>query len=119
MGRALELPAETPALEEIRRVVTILRELRNGVTEDGKTKVKSPSGTLSTAEAISVVTGGMAMSAYYGDGTLHAADVISGLMGAVVKDPVQDQLIWQEYIQTVIKERDAWKDLYRATREFS
>src|SRR5262249_51362560 len=40
LGRALELPAEKPALEEIRRVVTILRELRNGVTEDGKTKVK-------------------------------------------------------------------------------
>ncbi|HEX7376122.1 MAG TPA: AAA family ATPase [Pirellulales bacterium] len=118
LGRALELPAEAPALEEIRRVVTILRELRNGVTEDGKTKVKTPSGTLSTAEAISVVTGGMAMSAYYGDGTLQAHDVVSGLIGAVVKDPVQDQLIWQEYVQTVIKERDTWKDLYRATREF-
>ena len=119
LGRALELPAEKPALEEIRRVVTILRELRNGVTEDGKTKVKSPSSTLSTAEAISVVTGGMAISAFYGDGRLHAGDIISGLIGAIVKDPVQDQLIWQEYIQTVIKERDDWKDLYRATRDFS
>jgi MoxR-like ATPase len=117
LGRALELPAERPAIEELRRVVTILRELRNGVTEDGKTKVKSPSGTLSTAEAISVVTGGMALSAYYGDGTLRAADVISGLIGAIVKDPVQDQLVWQEYVQTVIKEREDWKDLYRATRD--
>jgi MoxR-like ATPase len=117
LGRALELPAEKPAIEELRRVVTILRELRNGVTEDGKTKVKSPSGTLSTAEAISVVTGGLALSAFYGDGTLRAADVISGLIGAIVKDPVQDQLVWQEYVQTVIKEREDWKDLYRATRD--
>jgi MoxR-like ATPase len=119
LGRALELPAEVPALEEIRRVVTILRELRSGVTEDGKTKVKTPSGSLSTAEAISVVTGGMALSAFYGDGVLRAGDVISGLIGAIVKDPVQDQLIWQEYVQTVVKERDDWKDLYRASREFS
>jgi MoxR-like ATPase len=119
LGRALELPVEKPALEQIRRVVTILRELRNGVTEDGKTKVKSPSGALSTAEAISVVTGGMAISAFYGDGQLRAADVISGLIGAIVKDPVQDALIWQEYVQTVVKERDDWKDLYRATRDFS
>jgi MoxR-like ATPase len=119
LGRALELPVEKPALEEIRRVVTILRELRNGVTEDGKTKLKSPSGTLSTAEAISVVTGGMAISAFYGDGQLRAGDVVSGLIGAIVKDPVQDALVWQEYVQTVVKERDAWKDLYRATREFS
>jgi MoxR-like ATPase len=117
LGRALELPGEKPALEEIRRVVTIFRELRSGVTEDGKTKVKTPSGTLSTAEAISVVSGGMAMAAFYGDGVLRASDVISGLVGAVVKDPVQDQLIWQEYLQTVVKERGDWKDLYRASRD--
>lgn len=42
LGRALELPAEPPALEEVRRIVTIFRELRNGVTSDGKTKLKSP-----------------------------------------------------------------------------
>ena len=30
LGRVLQLPAQAPALEEIRRVVTIFRELRNG-----------------------------------------------------------------------------------------
>lgn len=119
LGRALELPAEIPALQEIQRVVTIFRELRSGVTEDGKTKLKSPSGTLSTAEAISVVSNGMAMSAFYGDGDLKADDLISGLIGAVIKDPVQDQIVWQEYLQTVVKERDDWKDLYRASRDLS
>lgn len=119
LGRALELPAEKPALEEIRRVVTIFRELRNGVTEDGKTKVKTPSGTLSTAEAISVVSGGMAMAAFYGDGAVRANDLMPGLVGAVIKDPVQDHLIWQEYLQTVVKERSDWKDVYRASRDFS
>lgn len=119
LGRALELPAEKPALEEIRRVVTIFRELRGGVTHDGKTKVKSPTGTLSTAEAISVVSSGMAMAAFYGDGTMRAGDMMSSLIGAVVKDPVQDQLVWQEYLQTVVKERDDWKDLYRASKDLS
>jgi MoxR-like ATPase len=117
IGRALELPAEVPALEEVRRVVTIFRELREGVTEDGKTKVKTPSGTMSTAEAISVVSNGMAMAAFFGDGAMRAGDLISGLIGAVVKDPVQDQLVWQEYLQTVVKERDSWKDLYRASKD--
>ena len=51
--KVMQLPAEKPALEEIRRVVTIFRELRQGATNDGKTKLKAPSGTLSTAEAIS------------------------------------------------------------------
>src|SRR5262249_9612352 len=53
IGRALELPEGLAADEEIRRVVTVFRELRHGVSEDGRTKVKSPSGTMSTAEAIS------------------------------------------------------------------
>ena len=117
LSRALELPAEPPALEEIRRIVTVFRELRAGVTADGKTKLKSPSGTLSTAEAISVVNSGLSLAAHFGDGRLRAADVASGLLGAVVKDPVQDRLVWQEYLETVVKERDGWKDLYRACRE--
>src|SRR5215212_3824617 len=117
LSRALELPVEAPALAEIRRIVTVFRELRSGVTADGKTKLKSPSGTLSTAEAISVVNSGLALAAHFGDGRLNAADVASGLIGAVVKDPVQDQLIWQEYLETVVKERDGWKDIYRACRD--
>jgi len=117
LGRALELPAERPAMEEIRRVVTVFRELRGGVTEDGKTKLKSPTGTLSTAEAISVLTGGLASAAFYGDGTMKAGDVAAGITGAVVKDPVQDRVAWLEYLQTVVRERKGWKDLYRECRE--
>jgi MoxR-like ATPase len=117
MGRALELPAEKPALEEIQRVVTVFRELRSGVTADGKTKLKSPTGTLSTAEAISVLSHGLAVAAYFSDGVLRAADLAAGLTGAVIKDPVQDKVVWLEYLKTVVKERDGWKDFYRASME--
>jgi MoxR-like ATPase len=119
LGRALELPAEPPALEEIRRVVTVFRELRNGVTGDGKTKLKSPTGSLSPAEAISVINSGLALAGHFGDGQLRSNEVASGLVGAVIKDPVQDRVVWLEYLETVVKERDGWKDLYRACRELS
>jgi MoxR-like ATPase len=119
LGRALELPAEPPALEEIRRLVTIFRELRAGVTLDGKAKLKSPSGSLSVAEAISVLNNGLALAAHFGDGRLQSADLAAGLIGAVVKDPVQDAIVWREYLETIVKERDGWKDLYRACREMS
>ena len=112
--RALELPAEPPALEEIRRVVTIFRELRDGVTADGRTRLKSPTSTLSTAEAISVVNSGLALAAHFGDGRLRAHDLAAGLLGAVVKDPVQDRVVWLEYLEIVLKERGGWKDLYRS-----
>src|SRR4029079_3911313 len=117
LGRALELPAEKPALAEIRRIVTIFRALCDGRTAEGRTKLKSPSGTLSTAEAISVVNSGLALAAHFGDGTMRAPDVAAGLVGAVIKDPVQDKIVWQEYLETVAKERKDWKDLYRACKD--
>ncbi|MEV8568426.1 AAA family ATPase [Streptomyces sp. NPDC051322] len=119
IGRSLELPAAPEGMDEIRRVVTVFRELRGGVTADGRTKVKSPSGTLSTAEAISVVTNGLALAAHFGDGVLRPADVAAGLLGAVVREPAADRVIWQEYLETVVREREGWKDFYRACREVS
>lgn len=115
--KTLELPAQLPPLLEIQRIVRIFRELRNGVTEDGRTKIKSPSGTVSTAEAISVVNSGLALAAHFGNGKLNAHDVASGLIGAIVKDPVQDTVVWKEYLETVVKTREEWKDMYRACRE--
>ncbi|HSV15520.1 MAG TPA: hypothetical protein VLI90_14765, partial [Tepidisphaeraceae bacterium] len=82
-----------------------------------KSKLKQSTGTMSTAEAISVVNSGMALAAHFGDGKLKAADLASGLVGAVLKDPVQDRMVFQEYLETVVKERDGWKDIYRACRD--
>lgn len=116
LGRSLSLPSADGAETEIRRVVTVFRELRGGVTMDGKTSLKSPSGTLSTAEAISVVTSGLALATHFGDGVLRAADVAAGIQGSVVRDPVADATVWAEYLEAVVRERDGWKDFYRAAR---
>lgn len=64
-----------------------------------------------------MVSSGMALAAHFGDGSLTASDMASSLVGAVVKDPVQDAVVWKEYLETVVKERDDWKDLYRACRD--
>jgi MoxR-like ATPase len=117
LGAALELPAGPPAVEQIRRVVTVFRELRDGVTEDGRTKLKTPSGTLSTAEAISVMTNGWSLAAHFGDGEVSASDVAGGIVGAVVQDPVQDRAVLREYLEVVVKDRKEWRDLYRETSE--
>ena len=119
LGRSLGLPEVPPAVEELRRVVTVFRELRAGITEDGKTKLKTPSGSLSVAEAISVVTQGLTLAAHFGDGILSSRDVAASLVGAVIKDPVQDQQVWNEYLETAVKKRDGWKEFYLACREVS
>ena len=114
MSKTLALPPELAPINEIHRLVTMFRELREGATLDGKTKLKSPSATLSTAEAISVINSGQALAAHFGSGTLTADDLAASITGAVVKDPSTDTVIWQEYLETVVRQRADWKDLYRA-----
>ncbi len=94
----------------------MFRELRDGVTADGGTSLKVPSGTLSTAEAISVVTNGLSLAAHFGDGSLSADDVAAGVVGAVVRDPVHDGVAWREYLEAVVADRDGWGDFYDACR---
>ena len=107
------------ALDEIRRVVTIFRELRDGVTADGRTKLKSPSGTLSTAEAISVVTNGLALAAHFGDGVLRAGDVAAGLTRRRRQGPGGGPGRLAGVPRDGRQRAGGWKDLYRACREVS
>ena len=116
IGSTLELPPQAAPVEEIRRLVTIFRELRNGKTEDSRRKLKVPSSTLSTAEAISVINSGQALAVHFGEGEIRAEDIAGSLLGAIVKDPVQDLAAWEGYLETVVKERKGWGNLYEASR---
>ena len=73
--------------------------------------------TTLTAEAISVVTNGLALAAHFGDGTLHASDLAGGIVGAVVRDPLHDDIAWREYLEGVVRDRDGWGDFYDACHE--
>jgi hypothetical protein len=103
--------------EEIVRVVTIFRELRDGRTLNGKTKLKTSTGSLSTAEAISVGVSAWAAAAHFGGGRMDAESLAPNVVGAVITDPVQDAVVMQEYLENVVRTRDGWDDLYKAIRE--
>ncbi|MGH6817023.1 MAG: ATP-binding protein, partial [Hyphomicrobiaceae bacterium] len=112
IGSGLDLPKIAPAEKEIARVVTLFRELRDGQTLNGKLKLKTPSGSLSTAEAIAVTIGAWAEAGHFGSGAIDAQSLAANIVGAVVKDPVQDRIVMQEYLETVVRERKDWSDLY-------
>ena len=109
-------PVQQDAAREITRLVTIFRELRSGRTEDGRTQVKSPSSTLSTAEAISVVNQSRALSHHFGTGDIETEHLAASLAGAVIKDPEQDGAVWREYVDVVLRGRKGWEELYEALR---
>jgi MoxR-like ATPase len=114
----LELKAKVPAADAIEKVVTIFRELRTGQTLDGKAKLKTPSGVLSTAEAISVLANSMALAGNFGSGEVSPQDLASAIQGSVVKDEEKDRVVWQEYLSNVLKKRGAeWRPLFTACSE--
>lgn len=115
-----KLNSKLPSDDSIIKVVTIFRELRAGQTLDAKQKVKPPSGVVSTAEAISLLTNAMALGASFGDGSVREDDIAAGLLGAIVKDDDKDRLVWDEYLENIMKKRGlAWQPLYRACRELN
>jgi MoxR-like ATPase len=114
------LKASLPSNDSIEKIVTVFRELRRGMTLDEKQKLKSPSGVISTAEAISLITNSMALAASFGSGTVSDEDLAAGLQGAVVKDEDKDKIVWKEYLENVMKRRgSSWRGLYNTCSEFN
>lgn len=112
------LKSSLPTDEAILKVVTVFRELRTGKTLDSAQKIKVPSGVVSTAEAISLLTNSMALAGSFGDGSVSEYDIAAGLMGAVVKDEEKDKIAWSEYLENIMKKKGlGWQPLYRACKE--
>jgi MoxR-like ATPase len=115
-----QLKAALPSNDSIEKIVTVFRELRRGATLDEKQKLKSPSGVISTAEAISLITNSMALAASFGNGNISDEDLAAGLQGAVVKDEDKDKIVWKEYLENVMKKRGAsWRGLYNTCSEIN
>ena len=112
MAHNLDLPAPKNVKDEVTRMLTIFRELRGGETLDGKVAIKSPTGNLSTAEAIAVMVGGLSQATFFNDGKLDADGLSPNMIGAIVKDPVQDKAVLEEYLETVLKKRRNFSDYY-------
>ena len=120
LSKGLDLFAKCPDTDVIEQVVTIFRELRAGATLDGKQKLKTTSGVLSTAEAISLLANSMALAGSFGTGEIAPEDLAAALQGAVVKDEDKDSICWKEYMENVMKKRgSAWLPLYRACKELN
>ncbi|MCL2853937.1 MAG: AAA family ATPase, partial [Defluviitaleaceae bacterium] len=120
ISASYKLKAALPADEVVLKVVTIFRELRRGATLDDKSKLKPPTGVISTAEAISLLTSSMALAASFGSGDITDYDLAAGLQGAIVKDEDKDKIAWKEYLENVMKKRGAqWRNLYNACRELN
>ena len=114
----LDLNASLPEEAVVEKVCTIFRELRSGETLDRSRKVKTTSGVLSTAEAISLLCNSMALAGSFGSGLIADEDLAAGLQGAIIKEEEKDAVAWKEYLENVMKKRGSgWLGLYKACRD--
>lgn len=102
ISTSYRIRAAFPADDAIEKIVTIFGELRQGEALDHKQKIKTPSGIISTAEAISLILNSMALAASFGNGT-------------VVKDESKDMLVWKEYLENVMKKRGTGNAGFRSS----
>lgn len=91
-----------PSILEL--LATAFRELRDGKTSEG-ISVKSPSTTLSTAEAIGTAVDAVLHSRYFGDGKVTSGSIARNLVGSIVKEDPQDLAALKEYVAIVCKKR--------------
>lgn len=117
MGSSLDLPVPDNTAQEIHKVITMFRELRGGETLDGKIALKTPTGNLSTAEAISVMVSSLSQSHWFENGQLSADIISQNVLGAIIKDPVQDKAVLEEYLETVLKKRKDYAQFYQVINE--
>ena len=106
------------AVEDIKKLITVFRELRSGQSEDGEIKLKSPSTTLSTAEAISAVTNSQHLMSSFqvSYGKEAAVALAESIASAAIRDEKNDRTIFLEYLETVMRSRKGWKKLYEACK---
>ena len=114
-----KLPAKlTPAVIDL--LATVFREIRNGKSADG-VSLKKPSTTLSTAEAIGVALDAALHARFFGGGEVGPADIARNVVGAVVKEDLDDKAALKEYATLVAKKRGAkekaWKEFHDALAE--
>ncbi len=98
-----QLPIQVPK-PIIELVTTAFREMRNGATSEG-IKIKQPSTTLSTAEAIGVTLDAALHAYFFGSGEVSASDVASNISGSVIKEDQNDAKVLKEYATLVAKRR--------------
>jgi len=117
IGQTLDLPTLQRGEEKIRQLIQIFKELRDGITVDGQIKLKTPSSTLSTAEAISVMINAQTLAGFFGKEELSDRDMASSLTGAIIKNHEKDLAVWKEYLEKVMKKRSDWDGLRNACFE--
>ena len=117
LGAALALPRCRAGRTRSHSVVTIFRELREGRHHRRPNEPEGPDGHAVDGRGDLGDHERAGPGNALRHGNARAADLAAGIVGAVVRDPAQDDVAWREYLEGVVRDRDGWSDFYAACRE--
>lgn len=119
-----ELPVarrlETADEAVLEAIVTLFRDLRQGVSGEGWT-VEKPTAVMSAAEAVQVASGVFCQSRFFPSRPM-AENIVGMLLGVVVKDVAEDRERLVTYWDSVVKRRaeehpeSVWQGLFERRR---
>ncbi|MBV6472734.1 MAG: putative protein YehL [Saprospiraceae bacterium] len=117
LGQSLQLPLEELRQQNVEKLLTLLRELRTGVTHDGKQKLKPTRSVFSPAETISMLHHARIQHHYFSERPLDATDLVRAVVQTFVRDDAEEREVLSSYAESVLRKRNAWNDWYEAFRE--
>src|SRR5262245_45330273 len=110
----------SPSEDVLDLVVSVFRDLRTGVTNDGA-NVAQPNSVMSTAEAVNVAHAAALDAAYLDAGALSGAHVAHQIRGVVFKDDPEDVRKFRAYLDHIAKTRarrsKVWNEFYTAAKK--
>lgn len=117
LAKPIGLSFEELKKQQLEKLIHIFRELRSGVSADGKQKIKMVNSNLSPAEAISIVHQARIEAFYFENNKLQTKALAQGLINSVGINKNDEIVTLQDYNETVLKKRSEFKDWYTAFKE--
>jgi MoxR-like ATPase len=112
--------SSTPNEDVLDLLVSVFRDLRTGITNDGAS-VAQPTSVMSTAEAVNVAHAAALDAAYLDGGALSGAHIAHQIRGVVFKDDPEDARKFRAYLDHIAKARakrsKVWNQFFIAAKK--
>lgn len=116
LEKGIKIPLSKLKDDHLEKLIVMFRELRSGVSHDGKQKLKASKSILSPAESISMLHHVRIQHHYFSEKELGPIDLARAMVDTLVKNEPEERAILMEYNEDLLKKRTDCKEWYEAFR---
>lgn len=116
LEKSLQLPLEKLKEKHTEKLLIMFRELRTGISHDGKQKIKPTKTAFSPAETISMLHHARIQHHYFSDKEFGPSHMIQAILQSYIKNDPEEKSTLGEYNETVLKKRTEYKEWYETLK---